>query len=103
MDHLFARLPLAKSAVGAIDGACMRYDRFAVSAMAVTCGLSFVPPASAKLPSGLYFGAGLGISWLYEGNQPVAPMANSGLSTPSDHFRMGWEPGFIGDLCETPG
>lgn len=54
--------------------------------------------AVAQVPSGPYVAAGAGVSWLLEGNQPVFPMENSGLSTPSDHFRMGWDPGFTGTI-----
>ncbi|MEO3471509.1 OmpA family protein [Roseomonas sp. CAU 1739] len=67
-------------------------------AAAMAWCLAKSPPASAQLTRGPYVGFGLGASMLYEGNAPVAPMPNSGLATPSDHFRMSWDPGFIGAI-----
>ncbi len=69
-----------------------------LAAVAMACCLAEIPPASAQLTRGPYVGFGLGASMLNEGNAPVAPMPNSGLATPSDHFRMSWDPGFIGAI-----
>ncbi len=76
----------------------MKRALFASAASVLATILAPAQEASAQLASGPYIGAAVGISWLLEGNQSVAPMPNSGLSTPSDHFRMGWEPGFIGSI-----
>lgn len=72
-------------------------NAFLLVLLALVC---FYPSrAFAQLARGPYLSLGVGASWLNEGNAPVFPMPNSGLATPSDHFRMRWEPGLIGTIA----